>query len=116
LQPCCPGGKRNDMKYGGIHIAKDLISAFCQQYHIRKLALFGSILREDFRTDSDIDVLVEFEPEHVPGFFELAHMERELSALLEGRRVDMRTPGDLSRYFRDHVVATAEVQYENERV
>jgi predicted nucleotidyltransferase len=87
------------------------LADFCRKHHIRKLALFGSILRDDFRPDSDVDILVEFEPAHVPGFLRLAAMERELSGLLGGRQVDMRTPQDLSRYFRDDVIATAKVQY-----
>jgi len=87
------------------------MAVFCQRNHIRKLALFGSVLREDFRPDSDIDVLVEFEVAHVPGLLRIARMERELSELLGGRRVDLRTPEDLSRYFRDDVVASAEVLY-----
>ncbi|MFL6230551.1 MAG: nucleotidyltransferase family protein [Pyrinomonadaceae bacterium] len=87
------------------------IADFCRRYHIRKLSFFGSVLREDFRPDSDVDVLVEFEPEHVPGLFALAGMERELSSLLGNRKVDLRTPQDLSPYFRDEVVASAEVQY-----
>ncbi|MCH8164850.1 MAG: nucleotidyltransferase family protein [Planctomycetes bacterium] len=94
-----------------IPIDRKRIAEFCRANHIRKLALFGSVLRDDFGPDSDIDVLVEFEPEHVPGFFGLARMERELSNLLGGLPVDMRTPQDLSRYFRDEVVAAAEVQY-----
>jgi hypothetical protein len=101
---------------GNIKIAvpKDRIAEFCQRNHIHKLSLFGSILREDFRTDSDIDVLVEFEPGHVPGFFRLFDMEEELSSILYGRKVDLRTPQDLSRYFRDEVIANAEVQYDRE--
>jgi uncharacterized protein len=94
-----------------ITVDRERLAEFCRKYHIRKLALFGSVLRDDFRPDSDIDVLVEFEPGHVPGFIRLAGMEFELSALLDGRKVDMRTPEDLSRYFRDEVVASAEVQY-----
>jgi len=97
-----------------IDIPRDKISDFCLRNHIRRLALFGSVLREDFRPDSDVDVLVKFEPGHVPGFFRLAGMERELSALLGGRKVDVRTPQDLSRTFRDDVVASAEVQYAQE--
>ena len=93
------------------NIPKDLIEAFCRKHHIRKLSIFGSYLREDFGHDSDIDFLVEFEPEHIPGLLRLAAMERELSELLGGRRVDLRTARDLSRYFRDEVVASAEVQY-----
>ena len=87
------------------------IRTFCQKHHIRRLALFGSVLRDDFGPSSDVDLLVEFGPEHVPGLLKLAAMERELSALIGGRRVDMRTPNDLSRYFRDDVVAQAVVQY-----
>ena len=90
------------------------IAAFCRRHHIRKLSLFGSVLREDFRPDSDIDVLVEFEPGHVPGFFRLFDLEEELSRLSGGRKVDLRTPQDLSRYFRDEVLAHAEVQYARE--
>jgi hypothetical protein len=99
------------MTQSNIDVPKDKIAAFCKKNHIRKLALFGSVLGADFRPDSDIDVLVEFEEGHVPGFFALAAMQRELSEILGGREVDMRTPGDLSRYFRDEVVASAQVQY-----
>jgi predicted nucleotidyltransferase len=86
------------------------LAEFSRRHHVRKLALFGSVLRDDFGPDSDIDVLVEFEPGHKPGFFELVKMEEELSTLF-GRTVDLRTPQDLSRYFRDEVLAKAEVQY-----
>ena len=86
------------------------IAEFCERHHIRRLSLFGSVLREDFRPDSDVDVLVEFEPGHVPGFFGLYDLEEDLSRLF-GRGVDLRTPEDLSRYFRDEVLACAEVQY-----
>lgn len=88
------------------------LEEFCRYNHIRKLALFGSVLTSDFRPDSDIDVLVEFEDGHLPGFIGLARMERELSQLLDGRTVDLRTAEDLSRYFRADVVASAQVQYE----
>ena len=87
------------------------IEFFCRQHHIRRLSLFGSVLTPAFRPDSDIDVLVEFEPGHVPGFFGISALEDELAPLFGGRKVDLRTPQDLSRYFRDQVVATAEVQY-----
>ena len=90
---------------------KAKISAFCRKHHIRRLALFGSVLRDDFRPDSDVDVLVEFEPGREPGLFGMAHMERELSDVFEGRKVDLRTPEDLSRYFRNAVLEHAEVQY-----
>jgi len=92
-------------------LQKDEIGGFCRRHHIRRLSLFGSILRDDFGPDSDIDVLVEFEPGHVPGFFGLYDMEQELSAIAGGRKVDLRTAEDLSRYFRDDVVAHAEVHY-----
>jgi predicted nucleotidyltransferase len=95
-----------------IKISREFVADFCRRNYITKLALFGSVLRDDFRSDSDIDVLVEFEPDHVPGLFRIARLERELSVLLSGRKVDLRTPQDLSRYFRNQVIATAEVQYE----
>ena len=91
-------------------VPKPVIEAFCRRHGIKRLSLFGSVLRADFRTDSDIDVLVEFLPERRIGFIGLAAVERELSALV-GRKVDLRTPNDLSRYFRDDVMRTAVVQY-----
>jgi hypothetical protein len=94
-----------------IELDKEQLGAFCQERHIRRLAIFGSALRADFRPDSDIDLLVEFEPEHVPGLFGIARLERELSALFGGRKIDLRTPEDLSRYFRQQVLTEAEVQY-----
>jgi predicted nucleotidyltransferase len=101
----------NDTK---IVVPRDKIADFCRRNHIRKLSLFGSVLRSDFGPDSDVDVLVEFEPGHVPGFFRLFDMEEELSSLVGGRKVDIRTPQDLSRYFRDEVLTHAEVQYAQE--
>ena len=98
------------MSRARIDIPKDELAAFCRKHHIRKLALFGSVLRDDFGPDSDVDVLVEFEPEHVPGLIGISGMERELTVVL-GRKVDLRTPQELSRYFREDVVAEAEVQY-----
>jgi predicted nucleotidyltransferase len=92
-------------------IPKESLDTFCRSNGIRRLSVFGSALRSDFRPDSDIDVLVEFDPERIPGLLGLAHMERELSALLGGRKVDLRTPEDISRYFRKQVLAEAEVQY-----
>ena len=94
----------------GIAIDRNKISEFCRRHRIRKLSLFGSVLRDDFRPDSDVDVLVEFEPGASAGFLRLAAMELELSKVI-GRRVDLRTPPELSRYFRDEVVRTAQVQY-----
>lgn len=90
---------------------KKSIAEFCQENHIRRLALFGSVLRDDFHPESDVDVLVDFEPTHVPGLFGIARMERELSVIFGGRKVDLRTAEDLSRYFREDVLREAEVQY-----
>ena len=97
------------MERSGIVIDRERLADFCRRNRIRRLALFGSVLRDDFRPDSDVDVLVEFEPSHVPGlrFFAL---ERELSEIL-GRKVDLNTPNFLSPYFRGRVLAEAEVQY-----
>ena len=88
-----------------------MLAAFCRKHQIVRLALFGSVLAGREGPVSDIDLLVEFEPDHAPGFVGLAGMEAELSALLGGRRVDLRTPNDLSRYFRDDVMRHAEVQF-----
>lgn len=93
-----------------IDIPKDKIAEFCRRNRIRRLALFGSSLRDDFRPDSDVDVLVEFEPGARVGLITLAGMEIELSRLL-GRKVEMNTPKSLSKYFRDEVLREAEVQY-----
>jgi predicted nucleotidyltransferase len=93
-----------------IDIPQEQVAQFCRRNRIRKLALFGSVLRDDFRPDSDVDVLVEFEPGAHVGLIRLAGMELELSGLLH-RKVDLRTPADLSRYFRQEVVEAAEVQY-----
>lgn len=93
-----------------IVIDQKQIAEFCRRHRIRKLALFGSVLRDDFRPDSDVDVLVEFESGASAGFLRLAAMEEELSSMLR-RRVDLRTPPELSRYFREEVLRTAEVQY-----
>lgn len=90
---------------------KRRIAAFCRRYHIRRLALYGSALRDDFRPDSDIDVLVEFEPGSEPGLLGIARMERELSTVFGGRQIDLRTAEDLSRYFRQDVLREAKVQY-----
>lgn len=94
-----------------IQLPPDKIAAFCRRNRIRKLSLFGSALRSDFRSDSDIDLLVEFRPGPSPSLFDLARMERELSALLGGQKVDLRTPQELSRYFREEVLSSANVQY-----
>lgn len=94
-----------------IEIPQPLLDEFCRRNHIWKLALFGSVLTERFRPDSDVDVLVDFDPDHIPGFLGLARMERELGAIL-GRRVDIRTAGDLSQRFRMQILSAAAVQYE----
>ena len=93
-----------------IAIDRSVIADFCRRCHIRRLALFGSVLRDYFTPDSDVDVLVEFEPGHTVGlaFF---RMQRELSEIL-GRKVDLQTPAEISRYFRDEVLAEAEVLYD----
>lgn len=98
-------------KKAQIELPKDEITSFCSKHHIQKLSLFGSVLRDDFGSGSDIDILVEFDPGKAPSFFRLLDMEDELSSMLGGRKVDLRTPEDLSRYFRDKVLATAVVQY-----
>lgn len=95
----------------GIVLPPDQLRDFCRRHHIKKLALFGSVLRDDFRPESDIDVLVEFEAGRSPGLLGLARMERELSSMVEGRRVDIRTAEDLSPYFRQDVLSTAEIHY-----
>ena len=94
-----------------VAVDRERLADFCRGHHIRRLALFGSVLRENFGPESDVDVLVEFDPEHVPGLIGVARMERELSACFGGRKVDLRTAEDLSRYFRAQVVASAEVQF-----
>lgn len=101
--------KDPDVRRSRVAIDHGRLADFCRQNRIRRLAFFGSVLRDDFRADSDLDVLVEFEPGHAPGlrFFAL---ERELTEIL-GRKVDLHTPGFLSPYFRGRVLAEAEVQY-----
>lgn len=98
------------MSRAHIDIPQEMVAEFCRRNHIRRLALFGSVLRDDFGPGSDVDVLVEFESGHVPGLRFFA-METELAEIL-GRRVDLNTPGFLSDYFRDDVLAEAEVQYD----
>jgi len=99
------------MKPERVKLSKEQIAEFCRKNHINKLAFFGSILRDDFRPDSDVDVLVTFDRSVPITLFDIAGMEIELTEMI-GRKVDLRTPGDLSKYFRDQVVAKAEVQYE----
>ena len=94
-----------------IAIPKEFLGEFCERNYIRKLSLFGSVLTPRFRPESDIDVLVEFDPGHTPGLLTLAGMEIEISEQL-GRKVDIRTAEDLSRYFRDEIVASSLPQFE----
>ena len=91
-----------------IEIPREKLAEFCQRYHIRKLAFFGSVLRDDFSPNSDVDVLVEFEPGHVPGLGFFA-MQDELSKIL-GRKVDLNTAGFISKYFRDEVLRESRVE------
>ena len=90
---------------------KEWLADFCERHRVHKLSFFGSFTRDDFGPESDIDVLVEFQPEAGVGFFELFDMEDELSALMGGRRVEINTPNSLSKYFRDEVLAEAEEAY-----
>ena len=99
----------NDRKF--IQLPREKIADFCKRNRIRKLSLFGSALKGELRKDSDIDFLVEFQPGEAPSLLDLARMERDLSTLLDGRKVDLRTPNELSRYFRGEVLSTASVQY-----
>lgn len=99
------------MKSLPVSIPHEKITAFCQAHHVHKLSLFGSVLRTDFGPESDIDVLVEFEADHTPGYLGMVRLQRELSNMLNGRRVDLRTPRELSKYFRQDVLNGAAVQY-----
>lgn len=98
---------------GHLFADRAALAALCDRHQIRRLSLFGSALKGTARPDSDIDLLVEFRPEARPSLLDLADIEQELSALLDGRHVDLRTAEDLSRYFRDEVVREARVQYES---
>jgi len=93
-----------------LRIDPDTLAQFCRAHHICKLSLFGSRLKGVARDDSDVDLLVKFDEGHVPSLFAMTRMEAELSELM-GQRVDLRTEGDLSRYFRHSVLGEAEVQY-----
>jgi predicted nucleotidyltransferase len=90
------------------------LASICERHHVRRLSLFGSMLKGPARPDSDVDLLVEFAPDARPTLLDLADIEQELSALLAGRRVDVRTAEDLSQYFRDEVLREAVVEYESE--
>jgi len=97
----------------GIPVPHEAVADFCRRHGIRRLAFFGSVIRDDFTPESDVDVLVEFEPERVPGLITFAGYQIELSELL-GRTVDMHTPASLSRYFREDVLAEAKDEYVEE--
>jgi hypothetical protein len=95
----------------GLRLDQEKIADFCRRSHIRRLSLFGSVLRDDFGPESDVDVLVEFEPAQQPGLLGLARMSAQLSVMIGGRPVDLRTAKDLSRHFREEVLRTAEVVF-----
>jgi len=94
-----------------LQVSHEKIEVFCREYHVQKLSFFGSVLTDRFRPDSDIDVLIEFEKGHAVGYMGLAHMENVLSEMLGGRKVDLRTPAELSRYFRQDVISSSFVEY-----
>ncbi len=94
-----------------IDVAQDRVADFCRRNGIRRLAVFGSVLTDRFSDASDVDVLVEFEPGERVGYLRMAAMERELSTMFGGRKIDLRTPKELSRYFRNEVVRNAVTQY-----
>lgn len=100
------------IRLDGIRISRTRLVNFCRTNHIRKLSFFGSVLRKDFRKRSDINVLVEFEPRHIPGLMGFVHMENELAELF-GRKVDLNTPASLSPYFREEVLGQARVEYDS---
>jgi hypothetical protein len=89
----------------------EALASLCRKHHIRRLSVFGSTLKGTARPDSDLDLLVEFEPHAKPGLIGMARIEIELSSLLNGRKVELRTAQDLSRHFRDEVLRTATTQY-----
>jgi uncharacterized protein len=94
-----------------IDISQQELDKLCRKHSIRRLALFGSVLTPDFNNDSDIDVLVEFEEGVSIGLFRFVGIQRELSAICGGRNIDLHTPNELSRYFRDQVLSTMQVRY-----
>jgi predicted nucleotidyltransferase len=106
--------ERVSMVLHKIEISPTQVADFCRRHQIRRLALFGSILREDFGPESDVDVLVDFEPGLTPSLLGMAGLEIELSEMF-GRKVDLRTKEDLSRYFRDDVLKSAVIQYDSQK-
>jgi uncharacterized protein len=103
------------MKLKNVKIPTHELAALCQRWHINQLSLFGSVLRDDFTADSDIDILVEFETGFTPGFLKLHQIQEELSALFDHRTIDLVTPKFLNHRIRDRVLATLEVCYVAER-
>jgi len=99
------------MKVKNIDISLEKIKLLCEQHHINKFALFGSVLRKDFTHNSDIDVLVEFNPEHTPGFIKLHQIQSEISQLFNGREIDLITPKFLNYQIKDKILAEMEVYY-----
>jgi predicted nucleotidyltransferase len=108
---------KDGIKTVGLNLDKKKIADFCKRNHIRKLSLFGSVLRNalesyrPFGPDSDIDVLVEFDPEHIPGFLRLSAMQDELSALLGNRKIDLVTKDFLNHRIQNQILAEAKIQY-----
>ena len=96
------------------YVSKSKLEAFCRKNHITKMSLFGSALRGELMPESDIDILVEFDKDHIPGLIDLAGMEIELQEMV-GRKIDLRTPAELSRYFRDDVMREARIEYAIQR-
>ncbi len=95
-----------------LHVDPDAIAAFCRRNSVRRLAVFGSALRDDFTPESDVDLLVEFQPGQKVSLFDMARMEIELEEIVDGHRIDLRTAGDLSARFRDEVITEAEAVYD----
>lgn len=93
-----------------ISIPQDKIVDFCQKNHILRMSLFGSVLTEQFKTKSDVDFLVVFQPDHIPTLFDIVTMEEELSSII-GRHADLKTANGISRYFRDEIIAKAQMIY-----
>lgn len=110
---CLAGLRHNEprMSAAAIEIREEQIADFCRRNSIQKLSLFGSVLTPRFSPASDVDVLVEFQPGVRVGYLRMAALERELSAIIDGRKIDLRTPAELSKYFRDEVLRSAAVQY-----
>ena len=107
--------KKSKMKVKNLEIPIFQIKQLCQKHHINKFALFGSVLRNDFKPNSDIDVLVEFESEHIPGFIKLHQIQSEISQLFNGREIDLVTPKFLNYQIKDKILAEMEVYYVAER-